>query len=239
MNMHTYHTSKSEQGFTIIELMIALSVLSVLLVMSTVLLIQIGSMYSKGVNMSAIQNADRNIVNDVASAIEFGSAQPQFGSVLAAIGGKPVTIYSICLDTKRYSYIVDSQVSNSPDSTLTPPQNYHALWEDTMQNAGQCLPMNITAATPTNPAPPGVPTSTVAGQAGQELVPLHSRLSAFSVTQQPDGNGGYIYNIAADLAYGDNDLLTTSGGKTLCKGDSGQEYCATSHLSTAVTRRLK
>ncbi|HET6924574.1 MAG TPA: prepilin-type N-terminal cleavage/methylation domain-containing protein [Candidatus Saccharimonadales bacterium] len=253
--MATKHTLKTEQGFTIVELMIALSVLAVLLVMSTVLLIQISKMYNKGVTMSAIQNTDRNIVNDVASALEFGSAAPQFGASYANIGGTPVLVRSLCLDTKRYSYIVGYQVADSPDTTLAPPQNYHALWEDTMQNAGQCFPLDITATSPTTSLDPnGVPTK--AGS-GQELVPVRSRLTAFSVVQQSDGNGGYIYDVTANLAYGDNDLLCDSGavgdcsstatsthltspsGSILCKGSAGQEYCATSHLSTSVTRRLK
>ena len=236
--------------------MIALSVLSVLLVMSTVLLLQISRMYSKGVNMANIQNADRNILNDVSSALEFGNAVPTTGSSTANIGGTPVTIYSLCFDTKRYSYLLGYQVANNPDATLSPPQTYHAMWEDTMQSSGQCYPLDITQQ--------NVPANTIdvngvasKPNSGQELLPPHSRLSAFGVKPQSDGNGGYIYDVNTDLAFGDNDLLCDEGtagdcaspdpsthltspvGSILCKGSSGQEYCATSHLATSVTRRLK
>lgn len=251
----------SEQGFTIVELMIALSVLSVLLIMSTVLLMQISKMYSKGVNMANIQNADRNIVNDISSALEFGDDYGTPGSSTANIGGTSVTIYSRCFGTTRYSYIIGYQVVNNPDATQNPPQSYHAMWKDTMANPGQCYPLDITkqnipvATIDTN----GVPTQTDAsGKAttGQELVPIHSRLTALTLAQNSDGNGGHIYDITANLAYGDNDLLCNSAvagdcnstvpstqllspGAVLCKGSAGQEYCATSHLTTSVTRRLK
>ncbi len=42
---------KSTRGFTIVELMIALTVLSTILVMATVIMINIGVLYSKGVEL--------------------------------------------------------------------------------------------------------------------------------------------------------------------------------------------
>ena len=232
---------KASQGFTIVELMVALTVLSVLLLMSSIVLIHIGGMYSKGVNMAAIQSANRNLMTDIGSALQFSDQTPVFNS--ATYSG--VQVHSFCLDTKRYSYILNSQLSDNPNSPSAPatgnPQAYHAMWEDTMQSNAGCLPLDITqAGDPGNSVPGGV-IPPVAGS-GRELIPAHSRLSFFCVTGDPScGPGGLpgsgIYTITVTIAYGDNDLLDATG--TQCKGGTGQEYCATSNFSTVVTRRLK
>ena len=42
--------SKDKSGFTILELMIAISILSIILLLSTYVLMGVGKLYSKGVN---------------------------------------------------------------------------------------------------------------------------------------------------------------------------------------------
>ena len=238
MKIFSKNLHKQQQGFTIIELMIALSVLSVLLLMSTVLLIQIGKMYSKGVNMSNVQNSSRNIINDLSSALEFGGTSPMFGEASYAptlpTAGDPVTVKSICFDTRRYSYIVGEQLSTTPvyhPSDGSTPQTYHVLWQDTMQTNANCFPMDITRPDPGNP-PSGVAT---VDKSGRELVPVRSRLSTLNLQENPGGSG--IFTLDVGVIYGDNDLLNGTG--TLCNNDAGQEYCASSILDTVVTRRLK
>jgi prepilin-type N-terminal cleavage/methylation domain-containing protein len=234
MMQNSLFTRKNQSGFTIVELMIALSVLSVLLIMSSVLLIQIGRIYSKGVNLANIQNTNRNVVHDIGSALEFGGQQPITGSeTYLPAGGDAVTVNSFCLDTTRYSYVVGQQEAISPDyhPSTGAPQTYHVLWEDTMKTNDNCFPMDITKQVPTDP-PDGVATQP---GSGKELIPLRSRLSVFNIGENPGGSG--IYQLEVTIAYGDNDLLNAAG--TNCNGGIGQEYCATSTLSTVVTRRLR
>lgn len=63
-----------EAGFTIVELMIATMVFSVILTMITFGVISFSSRYYKGVNASATQNTTRTIVDTVTQAIQFGTA---------------------------------------------------------------------------------------------------------------------------------------------------------------------
>ncbi len=241
-------------GFTIIELMIALSVLSVLLVMTTVTLIQIGKLYSKGVNSAAVQNAARNIVGDISGTLQFGGgapaactiylppAQTSSGTTVdgaptcaadhitkAAPWGGTLDIYSYCIDTTRYSYVIDKQISTQP----VDGQTYYALWKDTMNNNGSCYALNLTAKSAAGPSDP----STVPGS-GQELVPDNMTLTNFSIQESPAGSG--LYEMIIGLAYGDHDLLNIDpAGNVSCTGGIGHEYCGVSQLQTILARRLK
>lgn len=65
----------SDNGFTIIELMIATVVFSVILLVMTIGLLQIGRAYYKGVNSTKVQEASRAVADQVGQAIQFsGSA---------------------------------------------------------------------------------------------------------------------------------------------------------------------
>lgn len=244
----------NQQGFTIIELMVALSILSVLLVITTVTMIQIGKLYSKGVNAAAVQNAARNIVGDVSGALQFGGSTPYSCNVYhppattgsgssanaaptcaagfiqkSAPWGTSVNIYSYCIDTTRYSYSVDLQISENPSNG----QTYHALWRDIMNNNSSCNPLDLTSQAAGGPAD----SATVAGS-GRELVPTHMTLTNFLVQETPTGSG--LYALTIGLAYGDHDLQNIdASGNVTCGGGPGQEYCGTSVLQTILTRRLK
>lgn len=63
----------SQAGFTIVELMIATTVFSVILVIITTGVLYFTRSYYKGVYASATQNAARNITESVMNAVRFGS----------------------------------------------------------------------------------------------------------------------------------------------------------------------
>jgi hypothetical protein len=73
---------------------------------------------------------------------------------------------------------------------------------------------------------------------GAEIAPAHTRLNRFNVSKLSDSDG--VYNLDISMAYGDDDLLGApdSKGNRLCNSSTGSQFCATSLLSTTVTRRL-
>ena len=90
------------RGFTIIELMIATTVFSVILLIATMALIQIGRIYYKGVLSSKTQNVARGIIDEVANSIKFAS-NANF-------------VNALCTDNKRFSYKIGDQLDSSiPD----------------------------------------------------------------------------------------------------------------------------
>jgi len=72
MNRHfTPAPVRSQQGFTIVELMIATLVFSVVLLIITVGVLNFTHAYYSGINSSNTQNTARSIVNNITQAVEF------------------------------------------------------------------------------------------------------------------------------------------------------------------------
>lgn len=241
----------SASGFTIVELMIALSVLAVLLLISTLTLMNLGKMYVKGNNQATVQNTARNIIADISSQLQLGGASPNLSGMFSSPGHfKTQGVF--CIGTTRYDYIVGQDVGGS-DSTST----QHALWRDTMMSGGSCPALALTSSSPSD--------GLSSPNSGLELMPNHVRLTELEINQLGSG----LYQISLGLAYGDDDLLCVHGAslnggsdcdasqianypsghasnlenqssfnQVSCLGNIGQQFCATSYLSVTVARRL-
>lgn len=91
--------NKSNYGFTIIELLIAIAGFSFVLLLVTIVMINIGSIYSKGINQTKIDDAARYITDDISRRIKF-SKPIEEASNKYCIGG---IMYSFNLNTKPSS----------------------------------------------------------------------------------------------------------------------------------------
>jgi prepilin-type N-terminal cleavage/methylation domain len=113
--------TKREQGFTILELMIATMVFSVVLLLVTAGILQVSRVYYKGLTESTTQSTARNIIDTLAQAIQFSGAE-----VTETHNVNPGKDDSFCIGNKQYSYRLGSQVMNNPSSS---DQAWHALVE--------------------------------------------------------------------------------------------------------------
>ncbi len=204
----------SQKGFTIIELMIATLVFSVILLIVTGGIIQVTRTYYKGVTESNTLATARNIVNTIGQAIQFdgGIVQPTTASPAAG------TTYAFCIGNNRFQYFLGTQLSTSGGTGKT----YHALLQDT---SSACAA--------------GVQSSSInaSGLTGTELVNPKMRLSALSVTNV----SGNLYTITVRVIYGDDSLLSNpTAANAACKGVvAGEQFCAVSQLSTTVVKRVQ
>lgn len=244
----------AEKGFTITELMVALTVLSTLLLLSTMILIQLGVIYSKGVNTSNLQNATRNTASEILSTIQFSGTVPELcngapqntcytGTTrIASTPSGNVTIYAYCVNTVRYSYVMNRALGRDTDPTVDESDQIttpHVMWRDTLRSAYlPCKPLDISKDTVLSDDASlegdGIPSK------GHEMMPNHTRLTRFFVTDPPSPTSS-VYNLEIVMAYGDSDLISIvdSKGNAICKGGRGTEYCAVSQLSSSVTRRVE
>jgi prepilin-type N-terminal cleavage/methylation domain-containing protein len=249
--------SLRQKGFTIIELMIATAVLSTILLLVTVLMINIGNLYYKGINQARIQDNVRSVSDEVSQHLQLGDSFAASDPDKKGANGEQ----AYCVGAVRYTYIIGVQINQpAPGSPASAPPYHHVLWRDDNPAPGTCdiatagNKVDLTATAPSS------------GLNGVELIAPNSRLSEFDI------NGNSPYSVAVSVAYGDDDLLcnpaaapsscatdqkmqhwsdyqvinpgdgqpgdSPPGAQLLCKGSIGQQFCATAKLNTSVIRRL-
>lgn len=111
-------TKQNNKGFTIIELLISTVVFSVILLVITSAIIQIGRIYYKGVIQGKTQESSRAIIDDVSQSIQFSRSTPT-GSQNASGG-------YICIGNRRYTFVYNTQQIGSQ----------HVLVADTAAGCG-------------------------------------------------------------------------------------------------------
>lgn len=98
--------TKHQKGFTIIELMIATVVFSVVILVVTTGIIRLGNMYYKGITSSKVQDVSRQITNDLSSTAQMSQ------SVTAGSTGPGYTDGWFCAGKVKYFYWINSRVTN-------------------------------------------------------------------------------------------------------------------------------
>lgn len=239
INLHRH-----QKGFTIIELMIATAVLSTILVMVTVVMVNIGSLYYKGINQAHIQDDVRSVTDEIIKNIQLNDQPPS-----AAAG--PVSTQFYCIGRVRYAYVLGAQIGHAAPGTGT--VYHHVLWRDTNPTPGSCP----TQIDPSNPSSPQINltdanlASADAANNGTELMTSNSRLTEFSMTTDSPSV------VVVGAAYGDDDLLCNPSlvpgscnnaaamanwadysGDVRCKGLKGKQFCSTAHLSASAVKRV-
>lgn len=225
-------------GFTLVELMIASAVFSVVLLVITAGLLQIGRVYYRGVSSARVQEVARGVADDVAHTLQMS------GGTVLTTGAMPVNgnVRGICVGTQRYSYVLGGQI----------PTDYkHAFVADTVTSG--CAA-----------GPGGTQTMTQAQMdalngGARELLGDRMRLVDLQLTQDADPANSRMYHIKVRVAYGDDDLLCSPGlandcnvtgtspsmalatppADLICKtAKAGTQYCAISEIVTTVVKRL-
>lgn len=219
-----------QRGFTVIELMIATSVFSVILLVCAVGLITVGRYFYKGVTSARTQAAARDALDKIVVPIKIGKAN----IIQSAASYSGVGIKSICVDNKRFSYLVDSQVDAAATFDVANHKSKHALWQDIANDAVACVPTNLSIDNPS--ATPGAE-----GSDGSELIPPRMRLGALRlVSGQPISTQSWTINI--QVAAGEDDILErdASNNITGCKSITvGGQFCAVASLQTNAYERIK
>jgi prepilin-type N-terminal cleavage/methylation domain-containing protein len=222
----------SSSGFTIIELMIATAVFSVVLLLLVTGVITVTRQYIQGLNEAHTQDVARNISNTVSQAIQFngGSYTGPGSPVVGTYGSEN----RICLGDDRYSYLLGEELEDQPSSS--PQQTADALVEDSGSCSAGTTPLMFTSA----PLPTGA----------TELLSANMRLDNLSVSKVVGSLN--TYNVCVRVVYGSDDSVTafTRAGTNLCNQSGIQEhqcasgglldfaFCAVSEIDTTVKQRV-
>lgn len=222
-------TPRRQKGFTIVELLIATAVFSLVLVVITVGILSFSKAYYRGLTASSTQSAARTTLEDITQAIQFSGLDIK--TTVAANNGSR----GFCVGNDLYSYLPGWQLERSPNASLY--QSNHVFVRS--QPAGGCA---------NNPS---IQAQNLRGGSvtGKELVSPHMRVSIASISSA--GGDPNLYKVQVRIVYGDADLLqsaTAMGGNvaqnataadaTCRTGIAGNQFCAVSDLSTTVQKRV-
>lgn len=212
---------RKQKGFTIIEFMISMTIVSVLMLILFVGILYISRIYYKGVTMSRTQETVRRVTEVLAKDIQFS---PQVGgksTIVAVTGSGPQVV---CIGTTKYTFEIDKQVKSTPTSA---DQQKNALYAQTI--ASGCsdaeAPINLAGAT-----------------GGTELLNDGARLLALEVT--PYNIAKTVWKIRVKIGYGNADVFTSPVGSPAsdkkCKGSAvDSQFCSIAELETTVQRRVE
>ncbi len=219
-------STQRQSGFTIIELLIATLVFSIILLLLSTGLIQIARIYYKGITTSRTQQTARTIMDSISRDIQFsGSSVPV--TITSDGGGK----YHFCVNNDRFTYQVNKQLADNP----TGNQVAHVLIKDSPATCSSAGPADLTAP--------------VAGAV--ELMGNNMRLvnlqistpstSLYTVTVRVvAGDDSYICSpTAGDCSSGVTDPHITNPTDLTCKTlSTGSQFCAVSELQTTIQKRI-
>lgn len=208
--------AKAQKGFTIIELLIATLVFSMVVMLITYGILAFTRAYYKGVNQSNTQNTARLVIEDIAQAIQFsgGEVQPTLGTT-----GSGDSV-GFCIGSSQYSYVLGKQLSDQ--TPLEVNQAKHVLMLDKGASCAGTNAQNVEGAT----------------VAGTELLGPRMRLSKLSIA--PVTGATDVYKINIKIVFGDDDLLNnpTAANASCDVGSRGSQYCAEAELTTVVKKRI-
>jgi prepilin-type N-terminal cleavage/methylation domain-containing protein len=217
---------KLVQGFTVVELLIATAVFSVVLLVAQTSFVRIGHLFYKGVTITQTQDVAAHIFQDING--NFQNAPNVGGSQNSASGGYDY----LCVGNARYTYRINNEINTDNAVNHSPSGNYGILKDVLPGSGSQCAAPcdqasgNCTAA---SMAPLNNPT---------ELLGNNMRVEKFAINQSTSTSN--LYTVEIILAYGDDNALTyTTAGDystVACQGDVENNFCAVSHINTAMLR---
>ncbi len=215
---------KSSKGFTIVEMLVATAVFSVVLMICTTALLQISRTFQKGVTVTNTQEVARSVIDEISDSISYSAGDIQ-----------PLTVNNgsegFCIGNLRYSYLRGIMLNEASTT--------HAFVVDRLDQLAPPLQCSTTVQAlnlSTNPLPNNP----------RELLAPRMRVARFSITNQ--GGISRLYSVNIKLVTGEFDLLipkpasenTPADPIVKCGGIlTGSQYCSTVELTTVVQKRLQ
>ena len=213
------------RGFTILEMLIAVTVFSTMLLLATSGIVHLGRIYYKGLITSKTQEVSRNIIAETSQTIQLvGNATRSADTDSGAINFDAST-KAVCIGNVRFTYI-DGPLS----SRLRDGEAAHVLWVDKLLPGSACYDLDLTRSNPSDVSRGSDPSFP-----GREMMATNMRLREFSIIELSPS----VYTIKVDVTFGDLDLFAGPGIDDSCVPiNAGGRFCANSELQTIVKVRL-
>jgi len=207
-------------GFTLVELMLSMAFIAILLLAIALLVLQISSIYNKGLTLRAVNESGRTIISDVQRTLN--TASPQLTTYVNDDDVTP-TGGRLCVGTTVYAwnfggYLDDSTVFNKDVNGVT---DIRLVKFNSGATTDYCQPQSGTY-------PPIPLQRTEMLAAGDSNIALHT----FSISDQPVAGDDSQRIYLIDLVIGTNEAGVIAGnGCRLPESRVDDEYCAVNEFS--------
>jgi prepilin-type N-terminal cleavage/methylation domain-containing protein len=231
----------NKSGFTIVELMIAISIFSGLLIIMVYSFLFSLDAFMKAYVSSKTQETLRNVDQSISTSINLGTNGVVYLKPVQyniSNGNYTITSQGFCIGQYRYSYIL-SQESDSNGNynyvNLSIPILNHNLVQDVM--TGGCN-SNMSAQDLSSPL------NTSAQQlssSSKELAGNNIGILSFSLAPSNTIGNTPVYNFLATFGYGNNLNVSYESGKlsSSCPGTfHGGNFCALSSFNDYINQRV-
>lgn len=212
MNKIRQQSANNQNGFTILELLIATAVFSIVLLLCATAVLQVGQLFYKGVITNRIQDTARKVVNDVIGSIQYGES----GLTYTRLSSPGRT--TVCLGSIRYTFLDGVSVGGAP---LQVP---HVLWKDRLGAGAACGSLPVNMVTPAS---------------GEELLGSNMRIKDFNVVQLSGSAWQVMVTVAYGAT---DNVFAVSGGVPdyghCVNRKLGGQFCAVSSVTSYATERL-
>jgi prepilin-type N-terminal cleavage/methylation domain-containing protein len=224
-HQHTNTSAAASQaGFTIVELMIATVVSTVILLVITFGIVHFTNDYYKGVNSSATQTATQTAIDSITQAIQFNAS-----GTVATDGTQSI----FCAGTQVFLYTLGKKLSAAPSSS-----NW-GLYQLDNPSANCVTPPVTTGGTELLGTNMRLAAINLVQQGTSNVWRLDIRvaygepelLCRTSITGTTQGS-------CANNATNYNSSSVVSGDDVSCKLQTGSQFCSVVHLTTAIGQRI-
>jgi prepilin-type N-terminal cleavage/methylation domain-containing protein len=213
--MRTKNDNTEQHGFTIIELLIATTIFSVILLMASAGIVQIGRLYYKGLTQSRTQETARAVVEEVNRSVQFAK-----GDKIVVSEAADKSSGTFCIGDTRYVYVVNQKVGGTSN----------ALTAQRLNGAACSVP------------PPSQPVRELLGNNMRLLAFLVEQEPYDSKSYRVEvriayGDNDLLSHYANNAT--ETDTPISPARDAVCKsGIAGSNFCATARLDTLVKKRL-
>lgn len=235
--------NQKQRGFTIIELMIATTIFSLVLMICLAAIMTITRMYYQGTLQARTQNRTREIVDEIADELRYqpgdvvvNDTDPLLGEIennqgeIGSVDPEALDDYygQYCVGSVRYQYLLGFKTQSDAQRASGPLDDREA--RGTLVRSNDCsLSGDLDADE--------VAAALINDESVNSMLDENMRLLEFQIT--PSGGDSGRYTVTVTIAYGDDDLIGYENGNFACKPDNvARAYCAVSRLEVIVTRRF-
>jgi len=223
--MKTKQNSRSQSGFTVVELMIATVVSALMLVVITFGIVHFTSDYYKGVNTSSTQTATQNAIDSIAQAIEFNAT-----GTVATDGTQGI----FCAGSQVFLYTMGKALNAAPSAT-----NW-GLYQLNNPSANCIIPADTSDGTELLSPNMRLSVMNLSEIGSTDVWQLDIRVAYgdADLLCRPSITGTSTGSCNAGATdYAASDLI--QGSDVTCKIKIGSQFCSVVHLSTAIGQRVK